>query len=317
MQKICHLHLGQHKTASTSFQQTCSRNVDLLKRSGITYPIFKCLAANNRTIGNHSIPISSLFRENPRNYHINQRWGICDQIEQVNQSYERQLENYLESSDNLLISGEDISLLMEHELSRFVEKIKTYNYEIKPFALIRNPYSALCSTIQQLIRGGHYVGLISLNNCFAASPKSIIISFAQIAKILRSVFGESIVFYNFEHVCANQYGPVGFLLKELLNQDPSEFNYVKSNESLYNLTVRIQNELNKSYPSFADGKFIPEFQAVLPRLNKHFAFSGSFLLTEREHAMHEDFLRREANDLRDIVGLDFLDRPLSFSEPIL
>ena len=156
MNKICHLHLGLHKTASSSFQETCRRNRGLLSSFGVTYPIFNCLVAkkNKSSIFNHSVPIYSLFCENPRNYHMNIRWNVIDQIEEVNNSYWQQLEGFLETSNNIILSGEDISLLEKDALEKLVEKIKSYDYKVHIFALVRNPYNFFCSAVQQKIKSG-------------------------------------------------------------------------------------------------------------------------------------------------------------------
>ena len=39
--KTCYLHLGFHKTATTSFQLSCGNNRDKLLEAGIYYPKFK------------------------------------------------------------------------------------------------------------------------------------------------------------------------------------------------------------------------------------------------------------------------------------
>ena len=87
MVKNCYLHVGLHKTGSTSFQVTCDRNIDLLKSFDITYPIFTCAAANKNSIKKHSIPIYSLFCEKPQSYLVNVKWNVRDKIEQVNKYY--------------------------------------------------------------------------------------------------------------------------------------------------------------------------------------------------------------------------------------
>ena len=38
--KTCYLHIGFHKTATTTFQQICGGNRDELKKAGIFYPQF-------------------------------------------------------------------------------------------------------------------------------------------------------------------------------------------------------------------------------------------------------------------------------------
>ena len=122
MTKTFYLHVGFHKTATSSFQETCMRSAGLLKSLGITYPLFSCNAANIKIIANHSIPFFSLFTEYPDQYHWNRRF-CPDKTEEVNLSYYRQFQHYLETSDNILVSGEDISSLSHLALSKLIDKI--------------------------------------------------------------------------------------------------------------------------------------------------------------------------------------------------
>ena len=76
--KTCFLHLGLHKTASSSFQQTCESNRELLAQQGLDYPLFSCIHSkpNRLKINNHSVPLRSIYDSNPQDYHINKRWRI-------------------------------------------------------------------------------------------------------------------------------------------------------------------------------------------------------------------------------------------------
>ena len=78
--KTCYLHLGLHKTASSSFQQTCAANIARLQQERLHYPIFSCPSAkpSRLKISNHSVPLRSLYEQNPAEYHINKRWKIKD-----------------------------------------------------------------------------------------------------------------------------------------------------------------------------------------------------------------------------------------------
>ena len=316
MPKTCYLHVGLHKTASSSFQRTCGGNKDLLQDAGITYPCFTCSAANKRKIYNHSIPIASLFAENPANYHINKRWGVSEKIIEVSSAYESQLEGFLDTSKNILISGEDISKLSAQSLSALIDKISSYGYEVKSTALIRSPYSAFCSAMQQRIKGGRHYKLISLNNSVPDSFETPSFQKSKTVQKLRSIFGKSISFHSFENACTYSHGPVGFLLKEFLGQDSSAFEYKKTNESLSNLSVRIQNERNAVIPAFVDSKLNTQFQKFPLRVDKRLEFSGKFLLTEVEYMLVEEFVQIETEKLNELTGLDFSGQSINFSKPI-
>lgn len=321
--KVCYLHVGLHKTASSSFQVTCAKNKDLLQKFGLTYPLFSCEAAKKFRLANHSYPMKSLYLENPADFSHNQRWGVANKIDEVNSSYESQFGHCLASSDNLIISGEEISKLKEQEISRLIEKIQAYDYRLEVIALVRSPYSAICSSIQQVIKGGRYIELLSLNDRIPSSDSVVRFSrlIARFSKIkilknLRSVFGDSLKLHSFDDACANPYGPVGFLLEEFLGQDPSAFEYVRSNESMSNLSVRIANEFNKLNPAFIDGKYNDKFQGFPMSVDKQFEFSGKFFLTELEYSTIKAQVDREVEELDTKFGLDFSGSQLRFVPPI-
>ena len=90
--------------------------------------------------------------------------NVLNQINEVNKSYLEQFERFLEESDNIILSGEDISILKKDPLNKLVEKIQSYGYKIHVFALVRSPYSFCCSAIQQKIKTGKYLSKISLND---------------------------------------------------------------------------------------------------------------------------------------------------------
>ena len=101
--KTCYLHVGLHKTASSSFQQTCAASIKHLSQEHLHYPIFSCPTAKpaRLKINNHSVPLRSLYDHNPSEYHINRRWKIKD-IEQTNRLYKMQLDQVLNSNSSII-----------------------------------------------------------------------------------------------------------------------------------------------------------------------------------------------------------------------
>ena len=159
--KTCYLHLGLHKTASSSFQQTCAANIARLQQERLHYPIFSCPSAkpSRLKISNHSVPLRSLYEQNPAEYHINKRWKIKD-IENVNRQYQMQWDQSLDSDSSLIISGEGISLLPVAALERLMSAITSKGFAIQAMALVRSPLDYAHSIAQQLIRGGQYLEVV-------------------------------------------------------------------------------------------------------------------------------------------------------------
>ena len=73
MIKNIFLHIGIHKTASTTIQNTLYLERSKLIETGVLYPAFK---ARNIDISNHSIPFYSLFNKHPEKYHFNVSHGF-------------------------------------------------------------------------------------------------------------------------------------------------------------------------------------------------------------------------------------------------
>ena len=122
MRKII-LHVGLHKTGSSSIQLTATNNRKLLENNGILYPELDS--------SNHSISFYSKFSENRDSYHINLKEGLslCD-INKKNEKWFSKLKDeiLLSRCETILISGEDISVLSVKELTElkvwFHENIK-------------------------------------------------------------------------------------------------------------------------------------------------------------------------------------------------
>lgn len=67
MDKIIYIHMGLHKTGTTTLQTLLSCNKEILRKQGFCYPISSLFTINQ------SIPIYSAFCNSPENYHINIR----------------------------------------------------------------------------------------------------------------------------------------------------------------------------------------------------------------------------------------------------
>lgn len=316
MTKVCYLHLGLHKTASTSIQATFAQNACLLQERGITYPVFSLPEAKMPKIINHSIPVYSLYCERPEKYHVNRRWGVQNNIEKVNSAYEEQLASYLSTSGDIFISGEDVSVLPMKSLSRLICTIQSYDYQIKAIALVRDPYSMFCSEMAQYVRGGRHFPLLSFNDCIPSSFNTAEFSRFDVLEKLKTVFGDSMYLYDFDRARAHSSGPVGFLIEEFMDQDPLDIKYVYQYKSLCNLSIRIQNEFNAINPSFVDGSLNLDFKSFPELVDERLKFSGKFLLTNIEYSLIENYVKDEVSALSKFAGLRFEEKILKFTNPI-
>ena len=288
-----YLHIGLHKSASSSLQLTCAGNRATLQRQNIFYPIFNCPGTNYDNINNHSVPLFSLYTTHPESYPINVCWGISD-IASVNQAYTQQLEQALQRNEDLLLSGEDIASLDADELSNCINDLSSSGRELVVFACVRSPYAFHCSQLQQQVKDG-----------VAMSPVGLCPQRHRIHK-LKQVFGESLHWIPFAEACRHAQGPVGTFL-EFCGIDPTTITIHNSNEGRSAELVRIQNLMNHHQPRIRDNALNPQHIRLRP-------FQGSrFLLQPEELADVTDHLNTENAALEELLGPGFgdPDRPTS------
>ena len=323
--KTCWLHVGFHKTASTSFQQTCKANINLLRELGFHYPLFSRLDFTSqgdksikKNVANHSTVISSLFLSNPLDFRGNLVLGINDQarLNKANQIWNSELVDCLNVNSDVIISGESISTLPPESISKLVDLIKSYDFRIKPFGLVRTPYSALCSGLQERIKSGQHCPLVQNSRAISAEyvnsklplPKK---SFS-ISNLLK-VFESDLELYPFTSACKSMsQGPVGFLLSLLGINDVNKFSIVKSNESKSNAWVRVTNLINKQYPKYIDGKLNKNY--FIPSLE--WSSSGKFFLTKPEFKLAKKVVSEENIAIKKLLGSDYVEEKLVFSQEI-
>ena len=305
--KTCFLHLGLHKTASSSFQQTCASNRKTLGKQGLHYPLFACEYSRPKRlkINNHSVPLRCLYDQNPKNYHINKRWKI-NRLDEAIRDYDAQLTEALSRDASIILSGEGLSLLSGKALSQLVDRIRARGFEIRPLALVRSPLDYAHSIAQQLIRGGQHLELVGCGPLLVPQPmKRLTIPDGQRElAMLRSVFGEDLQLVPFRRACAHSHGPVGYLLEEFCSVSNLELiKFQNSQESKSNGWVRVQNLINKRWPIFDPQK---QLNPDHFRLQDDLASTGKFRLTRTEVDLLKDQLAQSNQAMVDLLSEEFV-----------
>ncbi|HYZ34530.1 MAG TPA: hypothetical protein VE684_19870 [Crenalkalicoccus sp.] len=144
------LHVGMHKTGTTSVQRTCQANRALLAASGISY-----LEAREP---NHSRTVFSAYAEEPHTYHVNRRDGLHEPGPAADYAARCRdlLLGFLAGAPGprLLVSGEDIGMLSEAATARMLAEFRPLVDRIVVVGLVRPPRGYMISAAQQRIRGG-------------------------------------------------------------------------------------------------------------------------------------------------------------------
>ena len=313
--KTCFLHLGLHKTASSSFQQTCASNRKLLSKQGLHYQLFECVYSQPKRlkINNHSVPLRNLFDQNPRNYHINKRWKISHLDESI-RDYEEQLSS-MASTSSIILSGEGLSLRMRMHCRNSRNGFWPWALD-SSLALVRSPVDYAHSIAQQLIRGGQHLELVGCGPLLLPQPmKRLTIPDGQRElSTLLAVFGQQLELVPFRRACAHPHGPVGFLLEEFCGVSNLEMiKFQSSQESKSNGWVRIQNLVNRRWPIFDQRKKLNPDHF---RLQDGLEATGKFRLTRNEVDLLKEQLDRSNEAMVALLSEEFVLADDSVSEEL-
>jgi hypothetical protein len=144
------LHVGMHKTGTTSIQQTLHTHQDALREAGF------CWFAGAEP--NHSRAVFSAFTEAPHTYHVNRRHGLHRPEDAAAHAAAMRaaLLAFLAGAPGpgLILSGEDIAMLGEAAIRRMLGAFRPLVDRIVVIGMVRPPRSFIASAIQQRIRGG-------------------------------------------------------------------------------------------------------------------------------------------------------------------
>lgn len=139
-----YLHIGMHKTGSSSIQSSLAR--------------FKTEKLRYAHLGeiNHSIPLYTIFSEDRYAYHIHRRRGFSrEMVDAHRERYAAMLRRELERrSGDMIISGEDLSILSESELKALETEVRPFFRHVKVIGYTRNPIDYASSALQEQIKNG-------------------------------------------------------------------------------------------------------------------------------------------------------------------
>ena len=144
---ICYLHVGFHKTATTSFLLTLNRNRKQLEKENILLPKFR--GKTGEYSSKHSGQIRDIFDENAQHF-----WDGVESDNKLPDNQQIAIQEHCQSltqlpnkKNNILINGEKISCLPQQSLIRLKEKIKDYGFLINPLSGCHNPLIILRSEV--------------------------------------------------------------------------------------------------------------------------------------------------------------------------
>jgi len=146
----CIIHIGMHKTGSTSIQ-------DSLHGFSDDHFLYASLDHPRGQSPNHSLAMYSLFAESPEQHQLHKvngrdRSALQDYIVKVRIDLERAISTAC--GRTLLISGEDISVLPKKDLDKLCRYFCGHFDDLMICGYVRPPAGFISSGFQQRVQGG-------------------------------------------------------------------------------------------------------------------------------------------------------------------
>lgn len=245
------IHIGVHKTGSTTIQESLGRKSEALKSYSFLYPVFRSRKAD---IFNHSVPFVSMFRDNPESYLDNRLNGITTQAGLVclHQNYELQLTEQIGqfNGNKLIISGEGICTFTIDQLGKlksFLKRLTPCDVEMQIVMFCRNSVQQIISHTSAIVRSQG----LTLKNCL---PQSGIHNsyYRQIVLKFIEVFGkENITILRFEDAILHPSGITGALLEAIGAETAliSQFKNERFNPASSSEAVSIFSAIHETLPA--------------------------------------------------------------------
>lgn len=303
------LHVGLHKTASTSIQNELLHQfgTDSGGDSASTPFFYPEFTIGEKKYHNHSIPLYLKFKNPSASYFAALEKNI-DSSASI-QSIDSQLESLLEDDRNIILSGEDISVLPPEGMTALRDMIDAHDFKSRVIAYVREPYSFLCSAIQEVVKAGQPVDLLSGGYKNSAS------SIHKHVKDLRQVF-QSVEFYSFEEALRHPQGPVGHFFKVI--GAPLEENYIphQQNVGISGISTRLINHINTRHPSAINGRINPKRRGNIRLQSKLGVDGNKFALLEKEYETSKTFLGYERIGIHQVTGLNYDDSKINLIDSL-
>lgn len=237
------LHVGMHKTGTTSIQNNAHRLRETLLEHDIYYPSF---VYDDIVKVNHSGPITALVCDFPDRYGEQWRTGLGDDIDSLQKAYQSQFNELLENprAQTLVLSGETTSTFETGHLEQLRDMLTPHTDQLRVLFYVRDPRSAVASTLQQRIRGG------SDRNRSHQIQSLAGVTRRRYTRLIE-VFPNSIEVLNFHDEIAHETGLVGsFLIRcGLPIELAGNLEFSSANARMSIESYKIMAAINRRYPA--------------------------------------------------------------------
>lgn len=222
MTKRIILHVGMHKTGTTSIQNFFFHNKKKFEAVSVRYPVF---SFGKTPLANHSWPIVTCFGENPSEFHLTVSAGISDKesFSRIQNHFFQELENaFSDKIDEVIISGEEISAMKPpelHKLSAYLHSKLDKGGKIDVICFARHPFLFASSAIQEMVRGGWSERIAVYQTLALADLRT-----TKIMNKLSAIFGpDNLIPVKFEDAISYEKGLEAFFIDRFLPNTKSHF----------------------------------------------------------------------------------------------
>jgi hypothetical protein len=251
MIETIYLHVGPHKTGSTTIQESLGNNRELLLQHGYLYP---CFQLNGHLEFNHSTPLKNRFyRDDEKNaFAIPGTFISIKEYQEWKQAFDEQFKLQLNqfSGKYLIFSGEYLcKLSIAHfiQLKRYLIDTTNEKVNFKILLLTRNPVDLFQSDLIEKIKHG-----FTLHKATQSNLSKYVCFFKDLIYTLEQVFEPSnIIVYRFEDSIRHPGGPAAAFLQKLgVNEQLlSHFSNEQYNPSLSHEAATILSAINDKIPT--------------------------------------------------------------------
>jgi hypothetical protein len=312
------LFAGLHKTGSTSIQETCGSNLDLVVRAGFEYPRWSVRSADGsvHNDNNQSSLLSRLFHFTAPARSLLGPSATPPSDEEIKKGMEVRRSVLRESianrRSNLLFVAEEVSRFTFGELVELRKFFESMNLQIQVLCFVRKPSPWLTSMTAQTVAGNRSVrGKIST---FVSSVKFDHELIVPSIWKLKKAFPE-ISFHSFDAAVAHPRGPVGYFFEKAEIDLGSGLKIVRANEGLSDTAVRVNEAINARVGSLWKSKEVYEFYRKLysryPALKK--IPGPKFALRADEVRPAIPVMEEENAWLKKNLGAGFYEERVTFS----
>lgn len=232
------LHVGFHKTASTTIQSFLANVVNQLSEEGMIFPSFEYQGFK---FHNHSLPVYSILKKS-KSPKFTEHYARFNYPISMIRSHENSMNLLFSSGSRILLSAEHLCNDSEMVLTEINEYIKEYGYKVRVIAFIRDPLKKTISVIQERVKGG-----IPIENSL------YLVNEANGISKLQTVFGENVEFHSFDEAIDSRGGIVGYFCRVIgIFKVFENSSYLKEdvNQSLSMQSARLASYVNYNVPYY-------------------------------------------------------------------